>query len=168
MKVIRSNNAENYAKIKTDAIIAQLGDKPLWYKARIYARQLAEAQRMAATEGLGTYNFNYSALGGGHNHRWDNEYNLSGAPDVKAVAQSRTDAIIEAIGKIVPLYQQNRIFNAQLKLAQQQAAQGSGVLDTSNLIPAGIPVSMGVDKQTQFIIMGGIALLAVILLLKKH
>lgn len=160
MKVANSaNQTYDFAVKKTDAIMAQLGDKPAWYKARIFARQLSEAQRMAAGDGLS----------GGHHHSWDN-YGLGATnPDVHAVAQSRTDAIIEAIGKIVPLYQQNRIFNAQLKLAQQQAQSGgSMVLDTSNLTPAGIPVSMGVDKQTQMLIMGGIALLAVILLLKKR
>lgn len=84
------------------------------------------------------------------------------------VAQSKTDAIIESIGKIVPLWQQQRIFNAQLAIEKARAKQSGGNLDTSTLRPPEIPVSFGIDSNTQMLIMGGIGLLALILIMKRR
>ncbi len=89
-------------------------------------------------------------------------------PEVVATAKSKTDAIIEAIGKVIPLYQQQKIFNAQLKIAKQNAAQTGGMIDVSQLQPPGIPVSVGLGSQTNTMLLMGLGAIALVLLLKRR
>jgi len=92
------------------------------------------------------------------------------APDVATTVQAQqsvTDQIIGAIGKIIPLWQQQQVFNAQLKLAKQQAQASGGMINPSQLTVPGIPVNVGMDSQTKTMLMLGIGALAVILLMQK-
>lgn len=90
------------------------------------------------------------------------------SPAIIETATNWTDAILNTIGKAIPLWQQQQVFKAQLKLAKQQAQASGSMINVGDLNVPAIPVSVGMDTNTKMMIGLGIGALALILLMKKR
>ncbi|MBT9174240.1 MAG: hypothetical protein DDT21_02652 [Syntrophomonadaceae bacterium] len=81
---------------------------------------------------------------------------------------TRTQRIIDDVMRVVPLWQQQQVFRAQLRLEEARARAGGGPLQTENLAVPGVPVTVGVQRGTLAPVLIGVGLLAVVLLMKKR
>jgi hypothetical protein len=157
----RESEAANYELMRQKEIERNAGDdyvyKPIRFTDEFYTAHLTEDDPNKF-KGLNTMQMktNYSS---------PDAYNL-GEVDIKQTVNS----IAEALPKLLALQQQNKVFKTQLKLAKKQAEANNQLIDTASLrdSQATIGVRADVDSKTKMIMVGGIALIALILLMRKN
>lgn len=93
---------------------------------------------------------------------------LGATPGIMDTMTNAADSATRSLEKLLPLYMQMKMYNTQLKLAKAQALRQGGLIDPTLFQQSNIrlPVSVGINPDTQNMLMIGGGLLLLVLLMK--